>query len=109
MLFLSIEFFAIGYRYILKGAKPNWGSTLENIEKMNEGCRIDRVGHGLPTGFNKKVKLTDGGTSTAAGLDIGYFFLQETLKDLCLNGFFGQKAAGTKTTYGCFTVSRFLT
>jgi transposase len=79
------------------------------IEKLNEEYRVGKVNYTLSADFNEKVKSTDEDASAATWLNIGYFFLQEIMKDLCLKDFFEQKIADTKITYDCFTISRFLT
>lgn len=79
------------------------------IGKMNEEYRVGRVNYSLSADFNEKVKSTDDEASAATWLNIGYFFLQEIMKNLFLKDFFEQKTADTKITYDCFTISRFLT
>jgi transposase len=81
----------------------------EEIKKMNEEYRVGKVSFQLTADFNEKVKRTDNESSAANWLNIGYFTLQHIMKDLYLKEFFHEKASGSKATYDCFTIMRFLT
>lgn len=79
------------------------------IRKMNEEYRVGKVTFSLTADFNEKVKRTDEEASSSNWVNIGYFFLQDIMKDLNLKGFFRQKTQGRRFTFDCFTISRFLT
>lgn len=81
----------------------------EEIKKMNEEYRVGRVTINLTADFNEKVKRTDDESSASSWVNIGYFFLQDIMKELKLKEFFQQAACDRKITYDCFTISRFLT
>lgn len=81
----------------------------EQIQKMNEEYRVGRLSFNLTADFNEKVRHTDEESSASCWLNIGYFFLQDIMKGLCLKAFFQHITSGRKVTYDCFTVSRFLT
>ena len=79
------------------------------IIKLNEEYRVGRVTFNLTADFNEKVKHTDDACSTSNWVNIGYFVLQDIMKDLRLKEFFQQKTDGRKITFDCFTIWRFLT
>lgn len=81
----------------------------EEIRKMNEEYRVGKVTFNLTADFNEKVKPTDQEASASNWVNIGYFFLQDIMKNLCLKEFFRQKTHSSRVTYDCFLISRFLT
>lgn len=81
----------------------------EEIRKMNEEYRVGKVTFNLTADFNEKVKSTELEASSSNWVNIGYFFLQNIMKHLSLKEFFRQKTDTRRVTYGCFTISRFLT
>lgn len=81
----------------------------EQIKKMNEEYRVGKVNFNLTADFNERVKHTDHESSTSNWMNIGYFFLQDILKELNLKEFFQRTTNDRKVTYDCFTISRFLT
>lgn len=81
----------------------------EEIRKMNEEYRVGKVSYDIKADFNEKVPRADDEASSSTWLNVGYFFLQETLKDLHLKKFFAAVTKNLKITFDCYTISRFLT
>ena len=81
----------------------------EEIRKMNEEYRVGRVSFDLTADFNEKVRNCDDEASSPIWVNTGYFFLQYIMKDLKLRQFFQQVTDDRKTTFDCYTISRFLT
>ena len=81
----------------------------EEIRKWNEQYRVGRVDYSFSADFNERVPHTDDPASSSTCLNIGYFFLQEIMKDLQLKDFFREKTKGRKITFDCYTIQRFLT
>ena len=81
----------------------------EEIQKMNEEYRSGKVNFTLSADFNERVPHTQDTASSSTWLNIGYFFLQDIMKDLKLKDFFREKTLGRKTTFDCYTIHRFLT
>lgn len=81
----------------------------EEIRKMNEEYRVGRVSFDLTADFNEKVRSCDDEASSPTWVNTGYFFLQYIMKDLKLKQFFQQVTDDRKTTFDCYTISRFLT
>lgn len=81
----------------------------EEIRKWNEQYRIGKVSYDLKVDFNERVPASDGEASASTALNIGYFFLQETMKGLHLKDFFKEAASERKITFDCHTILRFLT
>lgn len=81
----------------------------EEIRKLNEEYRVGRVSFNLTADFNEKIKHTQAEFSASTGENIGYFFLQDIMKDLNLREFFHQKTRDRKLSFDCFTIARFLT
>ena len=81
----------------------------EEIRKMNEEYRVGKVDFTLSADFNERVPHTDNPASSSAWLNIGYFFLQNLMKDLRLKDFFREKTRGRKVIFDCYTIHRFLT
>ena len=79
------------------------------IEKMNEEYRVGRVSYDYKVDFNERVEHTDDEASASKELNIGYFFLQEIMRDLKLKSFFAEQTADRKITFDCYTILRFLT
>ena len=80
----------------------------EEIQRMNEEYRVGKVSYDLSINFNERIPYTDAAVSASNSLNIGYFFLQETMKGLGLKEFFSQKTENRKITFDCYTVARFL-
>ena len=51
------------------------------IEKMNEEYRVGKVSYDYKVDFNERVEHTDDEASASKELNIGYFYLQEILRD----------------------------
>ena len=81
----------------------------EEIRKWNEKYRVGRVDYTFSADFNERVPHTDAPASSSTCLNIGYFFLQDLMKDLQLKDFFREKTKGRKITFDCYTIQRFLT
>ena len=81
----------------------------EEIQKMNEEYRVGKVDFTLSADFNERVPHTQEAASSSTWLNIGYFFLQDLMKDLKLKDFFREKTLGRKVTFDCYTIHRFLT
>ena len=81
----------------------------DEIQKMNEEYRVGRVEYDFKVDFNERVEHTDDAASASKVLNIGYFYLQEILRQLKLKDFFHSITAGRKITFDCYTVMRFLT
>lgn len=81
----------------------------EQIKKMNEEYRVGKVTFSLTADFNERVKPSTDEASASNELNIGYFFLQDIMKDLNLKDFFHTITSDRKNTFDCFTISRFLT
>ena len=81
----------------------------EEIRKWNEEYRVGKVELTLSADFNERVPHTENPASSAAWLNIGYFFLQNLMNDLRLKDFFREKTEGRKVTFDCYTIHRFLT
>ena len=81
----------------------------QEIEKMNEEYRVGRVTYDYKVDFNERVEHTDDEASASKDLNIGYFYLQDTIRHLKLKDFFSIQAADRKITFDCNTILRFLT
>lgn len=81
----------------------------EQIKKMNDEYRVGKVTFNLTADFNERVKPSSDEASASNWLNIGYFFLQDIMKDLNLKDFFRTITSDRKNTFDCFTISRFLT
>ncbi|MDO5411823.1 MAG: IS1634 family transposase [Lachnospiraceae bacterium] len=81
----------------------------EMAERMNEEYRVGKVKHSITTDYNERVKRSGNAYSSSTWVNIGYFFLQNLMKDLRLKEFFKEKSAGRKITFDCYTIHRFLT
>lgn len=81
----------------------------EEIRKWNEEYRSGKIEYTLSADFNQRVPHTENSASSSTWLNIGYFFLQNLMKELRLKDFFHQKTEGRKITFDCYTISRFLT
>ena len=81
----------------------------EEIRKWNEEYRSGKVSFTLSADFNERVPHTQDTASSSAWMNIGYFFLQDIMKDLKLKDFFREKTLGRKVTFDCYTIHRFLT
>lgn len=81
----------------------------EEIKKMNEEYRVEKVSYNLSADFNERVTYTGHDASSSTWLNIGYFFLQSFMKDLKLKEFFKEKCADRRITFDCYTIHRFLT
>ena len=81
----------------------------EEIRKWNEEYRTGKVSFTLSADFNERVPRTENAASSSTWLNIGYFFLQNIMKDLNLKDFFLEKTSRRKVTFDCYTIHRFLT
>lgn len=81
----------------------------EEIRKWNEQYRGGKVNLALPVDFSERVPRTDHPVSSSNWLNIGYFFIQDLMKDLQLKDFFSKKTSDRKMTFDCYTIHRFLT
>lgn len=81
----------------------------EEIRKMNEEYRVGKVEFSLSADFNERVPHTENPASSTTWKNIGYFFLQNLMKDLWLKDFFDEKTMNRKITFDCYTIHRFLT
>lgn len=81
----------------------------EEIRRMNEEYRVGKLELTLSADFNERVPQTGDPASSSAWLNIGYFFLQDIMKDLRLRDFFHEKTEGRRITFDCYTILRFLT
>lgn len=81
----------------------------EEIRKMNEEYRVGKVEFSLSADFNERVPHTENPASSTTWKNIGYFFLQDLMKDLWLKDFFDEKTMNRKITFDCYTIHRFLT
>lgn len=81
----------------------------EEIRKMNEEYRVGKVDYELKLDFNEKVPPSGNDKSSSTYSNIGYFYLQDIMKGLHLKRFFDNATADRKTTFDCYTISRFLT
>ena len=81
----------------------------EEIRKMNEEYRVGKANYEVRINFNEKVKSSNENKSYSTATNIGYFYLQNIMKDLQLKRFFNNVTAERKITYDCYTISRFLT
>lgn len=78
------------------------------IEKMNEEYRTGKVKYEISADFNQRVRHTTDEASSSTMLNIGYFYLQDIMKDLSLKQFFKQATSERKITFDCYTIIRFL-
>lgn len=81
----------------------------EEIRKWNEEYRSGKVSFTLSADYNERVPHAQEAASSSTWLNIGYFFLQDLMKDLKLKDFFREKTSGRKVTFDCHTIHRFLT
>lgn len=81
----------------------------EEIRKMNEDYRVGKLDITLSADFNERVPQTGNPASSSTWLNIGYFFLQDIMKDLRLRDFFREKTEDRRITFDCYTIHRFLT
>ena len=63
----------------------------EEIRKWNEEYRSGKIEYTLSADFNQRVPHTQNAASSSTWLNIGYFFLQNLMKELRLKDFFHQK------------------
>ncbi len=94
---------------LLKITDDPEGYVRKKIQEMNAEYRVGRSPITIITDFNERVKFIDPPTYSQNALNIGYFFLQDIMKGLCLKEFFKEKTSGRMISFNCFTVSRFLT
>lgn len=81
----------------------------EEIRKWNEQYKGGKTELILSVDFNQRVAHTQNPASSSSWLNIGYFFLQNLMKELRLKDFFDEKTSGCKVTFDCYTIHRFLT
>lgn len=81
----------------------------EEIRKMNEEYRVGKIELTLSADFNERVPQTGEPVSSSTWLNIGYFFLQDIMKELRLKSFFHERTENRKVTFDCYTILRFLT
>ena len=94
---------------LLKSTNDPEAYVREEIRKWNEEYRIGKVELSVSTDFNERVPRSDCPASSSTWMNIGYFFLQDLLKELKLKDFFAEKTADRKMTFDCYTINRFLT
>ena len=80
----------------------------EEIRKMNEEYRVGKVEFTFSADFNERVPRSQETASSSTWLNIGYFFLQNLMKDFRLKDFFREKTSGRKVTFDCYSIHRFL-
>lgn len=81
----------------------------EEIQKMNEQYRTGRVRYSINADFNERVKQKNDDASSSTCLNMGYFFLQETMSGLHLKDFFQHKTQNRRMAFDSYTILRFLT
>jgi len=81
----------------------------ELIRKMNEEAREGKSSLQITLDFNENVTETDEEFSKSTQLNIGYFYLQYIYQKLDLQKFFDKITAGSKITFDCNEINRFLT
>lgn len=96
------------YSELLKITEDPEAYVREKIREWNEEHQRGKVSYTVTTDLHTKVKQTDGEASSTTWRNVGYFFLQDIMKGLCLKQFFSMKTEGRKITFDCFTIARFL-
>jgi len=81
----------------------------EQVDEFNKEYKDGKVELSLKIDFEEKLTATGDIASKSALLNIGYFILQRIYHDLKLGSFFFETGRGTKATFDCNTVNRFLT
>lgn len=81
----------------------------EEIRKWNEQYKVGKTELTLSVDFDQRVTHTQNPASSSNWLNIGYFFLQNLMKELRLKDFFDEKTSDCKVTFDCYTIHRFLT
>lgn len=81
----------------------------EQIEKLNQEEKKGRIEYSLKINFNEKISATDEVISKSEARNIGYFFLQSIYHKLKLKSYFDGIQDGSKVTFNCNTINRFLT
>lgn len=79
------------------------------IELLNEEYRVGKVSYEISADFNEKVPASSDSASASTWVNIGYFVLQDIMKDLKLSKFFSQVSSDRKFSFDPFDVLRFLT
>ncbi len=94
---------------LLKLTDDPEGYAREKIREMNAEYRVGRSSYTMTVDFNERVDFAGSSSSIVNVFNIGYFFLQDIMKELSLKDFFKGKTSGRMIPFDCFTISRFLT
>ena len=97
------------YSDLLKITDDPLAYVKEEIRKMNEEYRVGRVEYELKADSNEHVAASHQEQSYPTHSNVGYFFLQHIMSGLQLEQFFSAAVSGSKITFDCYTISRFLT
>ena len=81
----------------------------EEIRKWNEEYRVGKVSYDFTADFNERVPRSDAQASKPTWMNIGYFCLQNLMKDLQLKNFCRKITANRKIRFDSYTILRFLT
>ncbi len=81
----------------------------ERVRLCNEQFKNAKVDMTMTVDFAEKLTATDDIASKSDLLNIGYLILQKIYKDLRLSDFFATMQSGSKISYECNEINRFLT
>ncbi len=81
----------------------------ERVRLCNEQFKNARVDMTMTVDFAEKLTATEDIASKSDLLNVGYLILQKIYKDLRLSDFFATMQSGSKVSYECNEINRFLT
>jgi len=81
----------------------------KQVEEFNEEYKEGKIDLCIKFDFEEKLTATGDIASKSALLNIGYFILQHIYHDLKLGCLLQEIGSGTKATFDCNTINRFLT
>jgi len=81
----------------------------QQVEEFNREYKEGKIEMSLKVDFDEKLTATANIASKSTLLNIGYFILQRIYHDLKVKDFFRGVHEGSKVTFDCNTINRFLT
>ena len=81
----------------------------EQVALFNQQYKEGKTDLSFKIDFSEKLSFSDDTASKSTLLNIGYFILQHIYHDLRIRDFLSDIQAGSKATFDCDTINRFLT
>lgn len=81
----------------------------EQIAKLNEKMKNNKVAMEVTIDFDEKIKSSNDLVSSSNQLNIGYFILQKIYHDLAIDSFFKKVTANSNITFDPNMINRFMT